>query len=284
MSEAWLNLGAQSSCAKVVVKSVSGRRGLGHAQLTFNMEVTAKDEIARDCPLWFHGRVELLAGDVGLPLTSLSVMDHPPILRGYGNEVQFTVTADVDDRQVQLIEDNRAGDLRLRIWLPGHTFREGHDEPFYVNSFDYTIPQSQWIAILEQVGFTRRFLIEVDAGNLQLQPALADAYTYYLEARTRYMHGQWRHTVESLRQCLAALVGKKPEDEDSAVDIATALKTTKAKAYSAEVGYSERFELVRQSAKFLCDLAAHPGSEETGRKHAHAALVLIAGVMESYRR
>jgi hypothetical protein len=285
VSETWLNLGSQVGGARLIVKSVGGRQAIGHAQLHFNLEVVAKDDATRGCPLLFHGRLELLAqGDAPWPLVSLAVLDRSPILRGHGNEVPFTLTADIDDRQLQLIEDNRAGDLRLRLSLPGLIFREGQFEVFLANSLDHTIPQSEWIKILEQVGYTKTFLVEVDTGSLQLQPPLVEAYGYYLEARTRYMEGQWRHAVESLRQCLAALVGKKPEDEDSAADIANALKTTKASAYTTDVGYSARFELVRQSAKFLCDLAAHPGSEETCRKHARAALVLVTGLMESYRR
>src|SRR2546430_5486779 len=285
MSETWLNLGSQVGGAKAVIKTVSGRPGVGLAQLVFTMEITTKDDASRDCPLWFHGRVEFLAtGEVSLPLARLALYDQVPILRGRGDETMFTLTADIDDRQLQVIEDNRAGDLRLRIWLPGHTIREGRVEPFHTNSFDYAIPQSQGITILEQVGYTKKFRDEVDLGKLQLQPPLIEAYNYYLEARTRYMEGQWRHCVESLRQCLAALVGKKPEEEDSATDFANALKTTKGKAYTTEVAYGERFELVRQAAKFLCDLAAHPGSEETSRKHAHAALVLVTGLIESYRK
>jgi hypothetical protein len=71
----------------------------------------------------------------------------------------------------------------------------------------------------------------------------------------------------------------------TAQDIASALKATRTKALSGnDVAYAERFELVRQAAKFLCDLAAHPGSEETGRTHARAALVTVTGLMESYRR
>src|SRR5262249_40652328 len=160
----------------------------------FNIEVTARDDASRDCPLWFHGRIELLAkGDVALPLARLAVYEQMPILRGRGDETTFMLTADIDDRQLQIIEDNRIGDLRLRGWLPGQTLRDGRVEPFYANNFDYSILQSQWITILEKVGYTKKFLVEVDLGKLQLQPALVEAYNYYLEARTRYMEGQWRH-------------------------------------------------------------------------------------------
>jgi hypothetical protein len=48
MSETWLNLGSQVSAAKAVIKTVSGRPGVGVAQLIFSMEITTKDDASRD--------------------------------------------------------------------------------------------------------------------------------------------------------------------------------------------------------------------------------------------
>jgi len=71
-------------------------------------------------------------------------------------------------------EVRRDGAQRFRIWLPGLTFREDRHEPFYANNIDYTVSPSDWLAILEQVGYTRRYLVQLEVPNAQANPKLAE--------------------------------------------------------------------------------------------------------------
>jgi len=200
-----------------------------------------------------------------------------------GADVSFQLTADIDDRQLQIMEEHRNGDQRFRIWLSGMTFREGQHEAFHANNIDYTISQSDWIAILEQVGYARRYLVELEVPSPQANPKLAEAIVYFAQARRRYMEGEWRHCVESLRQCVAAIVGKKPDDEDELADAQAAPKTAQKSRTTASIGYDVRAELTRQALKFYCDLGAHPEVAETRRNDARAALVMVHGLLEAYR-
>lgn len=87
--------------------------------------------------------------------------------------------------------------------------------------------------------------------------------------------------MESLRQSLASLVGKKADDEEQETDIEDAAKALRKEARSAKVGYEPRMELVRQAAKFMCDLGAHPEVAETRRHHAYGALVMTGGLLHA---
>ena len=97
------------------------------------------------------------------------------------------------------------------------------------------------------------------------------------------MEGRWRQCVEALRHCLAALVGKRAEDEDDLADVQAAIKDANRAKNSSIVGYNERSELVRRALKFYCDLGGHPEVAETQRSHAHSALVMTTGLLESFR-
>ena len=287
MNEAWLHIGVQNSAARLVIRQVTGNRGVGLTRLMFNVEVMTKHEIAVGCPLLFNGRLETLGVDGGpdmaLPLASISPLDRMPVLRGLGIDESFTLVADIDNRQLQIMEEYRNGAQRFRVWLSGMTFREGQYEAFHANNIDYTVSQSDWIAILEQVGYARRYLVELEAPSPQANPKLAEAIGYFAQARHRYMEGEWRHCVESLRQCVAAIVGKKPDDEDELSDVQAGLKNAQKSKGTTAIGYDVRTELARQALKFYCDLGAHPEVAETRRNDARAALVMVHGLLEAFR-
>lgn len=284
-NEMYLHIGVQSSAARLVIRQITGSRGVGFARLTFLMEVINKRAELAGCPLRFLGRIETLGiggPDVAGPLAALQPFDREPILRQVGVEEHFTLAADIDDRQLRLMEEYREGAQRLRIWLPGMTIRDGQHEPFSASNIDYTVSQSDWIAILEQVGYARRYLVELEVPNPQTNPKLAEALGYFGQAQRRYMEGEWRHCVESLRQTVAAIVGKKAEDEDELADVQAALKDAQRAKATAVVGYGDRIELVRMNLKFFTDLGAHPEVAETRRRHARTALAMVLGLLEAY--
>jgi hypothetical protein len=286
VNETWLNLGTQSSGARLVIKRVNGARGIGHARLLFNAEVTNRDASLAGLPLSFRGRVDVLGvggADTAVHLASLAAFDREPVLGSPGVEDSFTLVADLDDRQLQIIEEHRIDALRLRLWLPGQTFREGRFEPFHANNIDYTVSQSEWLAILEQVGYARRHLVELDVPTPESDPKLAEAVAHFGQARRHYGEGEWRLCVESLRQCLAVLVGKQADDEDDISDVQAALKNLQKAKSDTKIGYNLRSELARQVLKFYCDIGAHPEVEETRRQHARAALMMVSGLLESLR-
>ena len=99
-------------------------------------------------------------------------------------------------------------------------------------------------------------------------------------ALTRFGEGEWRICVESIRQSLAALVGKKAEDEDQESDVKDAINAARKMQY--QLGYEPRRELVRRAAKFMADLGAHPETAETRKPDAYAALMIAGGLLHSF--
>ncbi|MDQ1743919.1 MAG: hypothetical protein QOE23_2258, partial [Pseudonocardiales bacterium] len=102
---------------------------------------------------------------------------------------------------------------------------------------------------------------------------------FFAEAQRHYLEHEWRHTVESLRQALAAVVGRKAEDEDTEDTLRAGIKELRRAAGARNVGYLARYEPVRAALKFLCDLGAHPEAGETSKNDAYAALLMVAGIL-----
>ncbi len=48
---------------------------------------------------------------------------------------------------------------------------------------------------------------------------MVQAVRYFDQAQQHYLRHEWRHTVESLRQSLAEMVGKQPDDEEQDVRV-----------------------------------------------------------------
>jgi hypothetical protein len=124
-------------------------------------------------------------------------------------------------------------------------------------------------------------LLELDAPDPRAHPHLAAAIEYYMQAQQRFLEGEWRLTVESLRQALSSLVGKKADDEEQEADVPDAIRIARRESREGRLGYEPRWGVVRQAAKFLCDLGAHPEVAETRRHHAYGALVMVGGLLHA---
>jgi len=147
----------------------------------------------------------------------------------------------------------------------------------------HDIGQSDWLTMLERSGYQRHMLIELEVPDPQAHPELAAAIDYYYrQAQRRFSEGEWRLTVESLRQALASVVGKIAEEEDDESDVEGSLRTLRNESRANRVGYERRAELVRQAAKFMCDLGAHPEVAETHKQDAYAALVMVGGLLHAF--
>jgi hypothetical protein len=287
VNETWLNIGAQNG-VKLAVRSIRGMPGVGHVRLFLDVEAATRDNTAAGCPLFFdNSYVEVLGiegPEVASHLAPLRVSGQTPTVRPLGVDERFTVVADVDHRQLQVIEQHRTGPLRLRLWFCGTTFREGQHESFRANNIDYTVSVSDWIAVLDQVGFAHYYLVELERPTARTDPKLAEANQYFDQANHRYAEGEWRLCVEALRQCLAAIVGKKADEEDSADDVAADLRSLERVKSTTKVGYEPRADLTRRVLKFYCDLGAHPEVTETRRQHARAGLLMVGGLLSSFRQ
>ena len=280
-----LTVGPQASAVKVVLKNIMVWRGVGLSRLMFNFELSTKQPGVAGWPVWLTGRVELESQDARrLYLASFQPQALPLALPPLGADHTLQLTLEVSERQLQLIEDSRTAGVSLTVSLSGYAVQNGENVPINQAEIRRDISQSDWIALLERAGYHRRILVELEAPDPQAHPDLAAAIDYYIQAQRRYGEGEWRLTVESLRQSLASLVGKKADDEEQETNVQDSLKAMRNESRTNPVGYERRAELVRQAAKFMCDLGAHPEIAETRRHNAYGALVMVGGLLHVFAR
>jgi hypothetical protein len=287
MSETWLTVGSTQSAVRVVLKSINVRRGVGVSRFMFTFEINSKQQVVAGCPLWLGGRVEVLErhGRVSPYLATFQPQAQPISLPQLGVDQTVQPTLTVSDRQLQLIEENRSSSgIQLDIYLSGYAIQDGQHVPVGEAQISHQVSQSDWIDLLDKTSYRRVLLLELDAPDPHADPDLAEAIDYFAQAQHRYLEGEWRLTVESLRQSLASLVGKKADDEDQGTDVQDAFRDIRKESRETRVGYEPRLELVRQAAKFLCDLGAHPEVAETRRHHARGALVMVGGLLHMFAK
>ena len=278
-------IGSAQNAVRVVLQRIEPNRGLGVARLRFTFEVVSKQAEVVGCPIWIGGRLEVLH----LPrhtmwhLASFQPTSQPLILPQLGGEHTLQLTLDVSDRQLQLIESRRAeGGLQFNISLSGYAVQDGQYVTIPDAQFTHNISQSDWLGLLQDVGYGKFLLLELEVPDREAHPELATAIDYYTEAQQRYAEGEPRLTVESLRQALAALVGKKADDEEQESDVEDALRTLRKQSRDVRIAYEPRLEQVRKAAKFMADLGAHPETAETRRRHAYGALLMVGGLLHAF--
>jgi hypothetical protein len=284
VSETWLTVGSTKGAVRAVIKNINVWRGLDVGRWMFTFELSTKQPPVAGSPLWLGGRLEVQqeSGRVTPYLGTFLPQLQPVVLPPLGTEQTLQLSLEVSQRQLQLIEEGRTGGgLRLDVYLSGYAVREGQYAQISDAQISHPIGQSDWLALLQRAGYRRFLLLELEAPDPQAHPFLAESIRYYAQAQRRYQDGEWRPAVESLRQSLASLVGKKADEEESEGEVTESLKSLRKESWNGQVGYEARLEHVRHAAKFLCDLGAHPEADETLRQHAYAALLIVGGLLHA---
>ena len=282
MNETWISMRGQHA-VRLELKRVAATRGLGVGQLRFELDATPKHEIADGAPLWISG--ELSITNFGThngylaPLRLTRQPLHLPDGRG-SNTVQLN--ADVSHTQLQLIEENRVASVQFALDLYGHILIDGTPEVFFGSRIGHDVKQSDWIALIEQMNYRRIMLLEIDVSETARMSTVAMANAYFQAAQKHYMEHEWRLAVESVRQCLGALVGEDVNEEKPEAEVKQALKEVRDRSRQVNVGYLERYEPIRRALKFHADLGAHPEVAETTKRHAYAALLMAAGLLQGF--
>lgn len=285
MNQTWVHIGEVSDAVRLDLDKVQGSSGLGVMQLRFHVEAACRKDEAAQRALWFEGFLyaQGLGSSSGY-IGRLFVEQSPVTVQKVGTTSTFTLVADIDHRQLQVIEEHRTGALTFRLQMTGTTMRDGHLERLGVGSFEYEVTQSDWVAHLEQMQYRRLLLIELDVPDVSRSAEYGAALNWYRGAEKHYLSQEWRLTVESLRQTLAALVGKKADDEDEEADVAAAAKALRNESRKTDVGYPPRAEQVRLALKFLSDLGAHPEVAETTKVEAYSTLLMVGGLLHGWQR
>lgn len=67
------------------------------------------------------------------------------------------------------------------------------------------------------------------------------------------------------------------------MDVEAAARALRKESRTTGVGYPPRVEQVRLALKFMCDLGAHPEITRTTRTDAYSALLMVGGLLHSWR-
>jgi hypothetical protein len=281
MSETMLAVGS-AHALRVVLKHIQVWPGVGTIRFMFTFELATKQQSVVGHAAWLTGRVELdVQNGRRLHLASFQPQSQPLPLPALGVEHTLQLAIDITEPQLQLIEESRTEGVQLTISLSGYAAQNGENVTIGQSEIRHDISQSDWLLLLQRAGYRRRILVELAAPSPETHPDLAAAIDYYRQAQQRYAEGEWRLTVESLRQSLASVVGNKADDEEQETDIQASFKALRSESRGGAVGYEHRTELVRQAVKFMCDLGAHPEVAETRRQHAYGALVMVGGLLHA---
>lgn len=282
MDDVWINLRGQQAF-RLELKSLAAVSGLGLGQLRFGLDATTKHEIADGAPLWVSGNLSITNFGARSGYLAPLHLDRQPfhLPSGRGSNTLY-LNANVSNTQLQVIEDNRITSVQFALDLSGHALLEGKPEVFFDNRIIRDVNQGDWITLIEQMNYRRVMLIEIDMPDMSNAPTAALANEYFQAAQKHYLEHEWRLAVESVRQCLGALVGEDSIEEKTEAEVRQTLKDLRSKARQEDVGYMERYEPIRRALKFHADLSAHPEVAETTKQHSYAALLMAAGLLQGF--
>lgn len=281
MTETWVSIFGTNALA-IEAGAVSVRPGLGRHQLCVALAVRPTDPAAYDQMISVGGRVEAtnLSGRGGY----LGTAHRSQSLRLFANgKLNLDLLVDLEPGQIEAIEMRRNGGFGLRMQLEVRAGRaDSGTEVGATSMLDHQVSRETWLQILEQTDYRKTMVLELGVPDSSVVPALSEALRYFADAQRWQLEGENRLTVESLRQSLAALVGKPVDEEDDAEDLTGSLKTARSLTRAGAVAYQSRFELTRQALKFLTDLGAHPEVAETRPAEARSTLAMVAGLLQWY--
>lgn len=132
----------------------------------------------------------------------------------------------------------------------------------------HQIPQSDWIMLLDQMGYARILLYEIPWPKSD-DDKLNGAISYFESARESFLSGFYTDAVVKVRKSL--------ESACSAIGCEQAMNEAWGKLSNNRkaMEHGERFLLVWGSIRHLANLAAHPG-ENYSREEAHYILGMSA--------
>ena len=287
MVENYLSLPPNNASLRITLGDVSVIPGLGRHRLVVPASVSG-DERSDGLTVIFTGEasVQNLGGVSGYLGTIMPTM--PQSIRRDGSyQVMFYI--EITDDQIRKIEDNRTQadgsfDLVLTVRVSGRA-SDGSPLSGGGNMFQpHRVSRDQWLAALFQLHFRKVLVAELEVPDGTVRPELARAFEFFERAQNQFLVGEYRLTVEALRQSLASLVGQSGEDEVSVEEMSAEIRSATRTAHDRGIRYPERMELARRALKFTADLGAHPEICETSRIEASSQLNMTAGLLQWFNR
>lgn len=283
MTEGWLG-GGREAWGRVRVQAVRGVPGLGLNHLVIDLELTFFSQPPRADEGW-NGPLALAGegwagkgGNRGSHYLGTLDFQEPLFILPPGWQSGFPAHLEakvpLSRQQIEALEELRmGGDLALRVDLRSVPLATAETFPQQVQ-FVHEISQSDWIRVLDQLGYQKSLLLEVPMADPSEFPEMARALEHLSEAQAAIVRGGagyreavglCRDTLESLREALS----------DSLAEDAAWQKRSRE---MEEMDKAERLLLVRRALWRLTSGARHPPFQ-WDRGEALAVLAMVAAVV-----
>jgi len=186
---------------------------------------------------------------------------------------QISFEIELDAKRIDAIEQIRLGEnLTFSIELYATANRGELSQPLYQQPHQLTISQSDWIKVLENIGYRKTLLIEIPVPTGEANPALTEATKHLANAQKQMLHGHYREAVSACRDILESL-NRSINDEVEPV------QTSKKKRDKRE-----RFLAIRTALLELTHAAKHTDETtsliEWNLADARASISLAATLLQ----
>ncbi len=254
---------------------VAGQRALGFYRLTFNLGIDVHP--ISDGPLF---NLASFSGEMSIQNRLLASFATPPQRfplrqqQGHVAPQSLAFFVELDRARIEALEAMRAGgDLQVSMqYYANFVTDDGAPYPQHGQAA-LTIPQSDWLRILGELGYARAVLIELPVPDGSADPELAAAGNFLARAQQSCLRGEYR---EAVGLCLGVLeeLEKWLPPRSAEPDFKDLRSLDKA----------ERLALVRRAIKIFTHPARHRDEVaarfEWSRRDAVFAVTTLAALLD----
>ena len=159
------------------------------------------------------------------------------------------------------------------LGVPFETTFEGERK----DSFDYIIPQSEWIKLLRNLAWSELEIVELPSSRLRSVPPLERASNRFKDAQECYRRGDWEATMLNCRKAYEAIV----QDHTSTNDMSQADQVFRDLIDESEK--ADRIKRIAKSVDNFLHLGRHENLPDISIKRADSQLaLLLTGALLKY--
>lgn len=206
--------------------------------------------------------------------TTTTRSPYPLSMLAPGYDQQVFLEIDLDRAQVEALEAIRGGDtLSLELSVRAVLQDPKGDFQQCAENVNYSVNQSVWINVLEQMHYQRTMLLEVHVPDSQTAPELAQACHYLAQGQRALVRGAYRDAVGYCREVLEAISSALGETDG----------WRKMLGRQNDLSKAERLQVLRGAFKIFTHPAHHGGANAASidwtRTDAIMAIAISAALL-----
>lgn len=130
---------------------------------------------------------------------------------------QITLEIELDAARIEAIEKVRlGGNLTFSIDLYATAHQGDESTQLYRQPHQLVVSQSDWISLLENIGYRKTLLLEVPVPTGESNSNFAEATKHLANAQKQMLHGHYREAVGACRDVLESLSRSLNDDGEPA--------------------------------------------------------------------